>query len=141
MRDKKRMQEETKKICAGLGIEIDVNARICDLSVAYQQLVQIVKAVSADSEMIILDEPTAVLTVSETRIFFQMIENLKKKGITVLFISHRMEEVFEICDMVTVLCDGKEIITAPTKDMTKKELISYMVGRELNEDQIGRAHV
>ena len=114
-------------------MDIDVNARICDLSVAYQQLVEIVKAVSKRAELVIMDEPTAVLTVKETEIFFRLIRKLKEGGVTVLFISHRMEEVFEVCDRVTVLCDGKKIITEETSKLTKKALISYMVGREIRE--------
>lgn len=134
VRDRKTMQEETMKLCHELGVDIDVNARVCDLSVAYQQLVEIVKAVSKRSDLVILDEPTAVLTVKETEIFFRLIRNLKESGVTVLFISHRMEEVFEVCDRVTVLCDGKKAITEETSKLTKQKLISYMVGREIRED-------
>lgn len=134
LRDKKRMDKETNKLCAELGVDIDVNARVCDLSVAYQQLVEIIKAVSKHAKLVILDEPTAVLTVKETEIFFRLIRSLKESGATVLFISHRMEEVFEVCDRVTVLCDGKKSITAPTDTLTRKKLISYMVGREIRDD-------
>lgn len=133
VRDRRRMREETRRLCREMGVDIDVNARICDLSVAYQQLVEIVKAVSKRAELVIMDEPTAVLTVKETEIFFRLIRKLKEGGVTVLFISHRMEEVFEVCDRVTVLCDGKKIITEETSKLTKKALISYMVGREIRE--------
>lgn len=134
IRDIKRMESETRKLCTELGVDIDVNARVCDLSVAYQQLVEIIKAVSKRAKLVILDEPTAVLTVRETEIFFRLIRSLKDSGVTVLFISHRMEEVFEVCDRVTVLCDGKKSITEETSALTRKKLISYMVGREIRDD-------
>ncbi len=134
VRDKATMNRKTKELCNELGIEIDVNKRVCDLGLAYQQLVEIVKAVSKRAKLIILDEPTAVLTINETKIFFKLIERLKKNGVTILFISHRIEEVFELCDRVTVLCDGRKIITKETNSLSRRELIAYMVGREIRDD-------
>jgi ribose transport system ATP-binding protein len=134
IRNIKKMNQNARELCDRMGIKIDIEARICDLGVAYQQIVEILKAVSQESKFIIMDEPTAPLTLKETEIFFGIIKKLKENHTTVVFISHRLEEVFEICDRVTVLCDGKYITTREVGEIDKKQLISYMVGRELAED-------
>lgn len=134
VRDIKAMNKKAQELCSEMGVEIDIKARICDLGIAYQQIVEILKAVSQKSKFIIMDEPTAPLTVKETQIFFKIIDKLKKDQVTIVFISHRLEEVFQICDNVTVFCDGKFISTKRTADITQKQLISSMVGRELADD-------
>lgn len=134
IRDITAMEAQAKELCKEMGVEIDVRKRVCDLGIAYQQIVEILKAVSKKSEFIIMDEPTAPLTVKETEVFFKIIQKLKQERVTIIFISHRLEEVFEICDRVSVFCDGKYIVTKDVKDITKKELITYMVGRELSDD-------
>ena len=125
---------ENKELCKEMGVDIDVHKRVCDLGIAYQQIVEILKAVSKKSEFIIMDEPTAPLTVKETAVFFKIIQKLKQDHVTIIFISHRLEEVFEICDRVSVFCDGKYIVSKDVQDITKKQLITYMVGRELSDD-------
>jgi ribose transport system ATP-binding protein len=90
--------------------------------------------VSKKSKLIILDEPTAVLTVKETDIFFNLVRELKRRNVAVLFISHRIEEVFDLCDRVTVLCDGRKIVTKDIGDVTRAQLISFMVGREIKDN-------
>ena len=137
MRNIKKMEIMAQELCDEMGIEVDVNTRVRDLGIAYQQIVEIMKAVSKNAKFIIMDEPTAPLTLKEMDIFFKIVRSLRKKGVTIIFISHRLEEVFELCDRVTVFCDGKYMVTKAVKDVTKKQLIAYMVGRELTEDYPG----
>lgn len=134
LRNIKKMEEMAQELCDEMGIDVDVHTRVRDLGIAYQQIVEIMKAVSKNAKFIIMDEPTAPLTLNETDIFFRIVKSLKEKGVTIIFISHRLEEVFELCDRVTVFCDGKYMVTKDVKDVTKKQLIAYMVGRELTED-------
>ena len=134
IRDIAAMEKQAKELCKEMGVDIDVHKRVCDLGIAYQQIVEILKAVSKKSEFIIMDEPTAPLTVKETAVFFKIIQKLKQDHVTIIFISHRLEEVFEICDRVSVFCDGKYIVSKDVQDITKKQLITYMVGRELSDD-------
>jgi ribose transport system ATP-binding protein/inositol transport system ATP-binding protein len=116
-----------------LGLAIQATDMVSDLSVAQQQMVEIAKALSIDAHIIVMDEPTASLTLKEVEMLFQTIENLKKKNIAVIYISHRMEELFRVADRVTVLRDGKYIGTRETSNTTREELISMMVGRELKD--------
>lgn len=133
-RDVNAMEERARELCREMGVELDVRRRVCDLGVAYQQIVEILKAVSRNTEFIIMDEPTAPLTIKETEVFFKIIEKLKKEKVTIIFISHRLEEVFELCDRASVFCDGKYVVTKEVEDLNKKQLIAYMVGRELSDD-------
>jgi len=135
-----RMNAEASKLCEGMGVDIDITAQVRSLGVALQQIVEIVKAVSHRSKLIIMDEPTAPLTANETRIFFQIVDRLKRSGTTIIYISHRLEEVFEVCDRVTVLCDGRYVVTRKASEITRKQLISYMVGRELADDYPAPSH-
>ncbi len=131
--DKGAMNAAARKALNEIGIDLNPALRVCDLGVAYQQIVEIVKAVSANSKILIMDEPTAPLTNKETEVLFSLIRRLKRNKVTILFITHRMEEMFEICDRVTVMRDGKYVVTKDVQDITRKQLISYMVGRELGE--------
>ena len=133
VRDVKKMEEETRKLCESIGISIDPRTKVANLGIAQQQIVEILKAVSYNAKLYIMDEPTAPLTVNETETFFNIIRRLKEQGATIIFISHRLEEVFELCDRVTVFTDGKCIVTKDIKDVDRKSLIAYMVGRELGE--------
>lgn len=128
----KKMKEEAKKIMSELGVPIDVNVKVGTLTVGYQQLVEIAKAVSRNAKMIIMDEPSAALTNNELKYLFQIIAQLKAKGMSILYISHRLEEIFEICDRVTVFRDGQYITTRNTNETTQDELIKLMVNRELS---------
>ena len=127
----REMRQKAIDLCNEMGIELDVDMRVKDLGIAYQQIVEILKAVSLNSRIIIMDEPTAPLTVHETAIFFRLIRRLKEKGTTIIFISHRLEEVFEICDRVTVLCDGHKVLTCMTGEIDRSRLVAAMVGREI----------
>jgi ribose transport system ATP-binding protein len=115
--------------------QVDINPEtlVRDMSPAQQQIVEIVKAVSKNVKLLIMDEPSAPLSVSEVERMFEIIRQLKQRGVTVIYISHRLEEVFRISDRVTVMRDGCYVATLRTQDTDRQELISLMVGRELRE--------
>jgi ribose transport system ATP-binding protein len=129
----KKMQLETEKIFRKLQVDINPKTIINNLSVAQMQLVEIAKAISKDAKLLVMDEPTAPLTDNEVKVLMKLIGNLKDHGVTIIYISHRLSEVFNISDKVTVLRDGQKIKTKDTVDTTRNELISLMVGRKLNE--------
>ncbi len=131
--DKKSMIAKTQELFDQLGIDIDPEVKVSDLTVAYMQFVEIAKALSRNAKILIMDEPTATLTNAEVEILFRTIRRLRDSGITVIYVSHRMEEIFGITDRCTVMRDGKCITTVNTEDVTRKDLINYMVGRELTE--------
>jgi len=128
-----RMVEEAKKLAGKYGIEIDPYARTGDLPIAQQQMVEVLKALSVDPEILILDEPTSTLTVTEVNKLYSIVQEIVSMGKTVLFISHRMEEVFKFGDRATVLKDGKLVGTIKLSDVTESEIIQMMVGRELKD--------
>ena len=131
IRDVKTISRKAKEFCESMGVSIDPNKKVKDLGVAEQQILEILKAISTKADLYIMDEPTASLTVKETGTFFKIIQTLQKQKATIIFISHRLEEVFELCDRYTVLTDGKHIITDDVANVNRKKLITYMVGREL----------
>jgi ribose transport system ATP-binding protein len=122
-----------------LGIELPVRRLISALTVAQQQMVEIAKALSLDARILILDEPSAVLTPHELTTLFRLVRDLALRGVSVLYISHRLDEIFEIADTVTVLRDGQHISTRPIGQVQRNGLISEMVGRELKDEFPGRA--
>jgi len=130
--DYRKMKHEAQKALDALGLDLDAGMLIRGLSVAQQQMIEIARAVNEGAKILILDEPTASLSKSETDNLFAQIDRLKKAGVAMIYISHRMEETFKVCDSVTVLRDGKFIGTRDTKETTENELISMMVGREFN---------
>lgn len=138
--DMKAMCTETEKILNSLGVKINPRSRVKDLSVAYQQIVEIAKSVSREVKVLILDEPSAPLTHTEINSMFNIIKSLKEKGVTIIYISHRLEEIFEISDRVTVMRDSRYITTMDTKDTDRKCLISLMVGRDLGDDYPRKEH-
>ncbi|RIE09108.1 sugar ABC transporter ATP-binding protein [Candidatus Cryosericum hinesii] len=132
--DKKAMIVETRSLLAKVGeSSTDPRASIASLSVAKKQMVEIAKALSNDSKVLIMDEPTAVLTDNEIEILFASIRQLKEKGVTIFYISHRLKEVKQICDTVTVLRDGRRISTNNACDVAEEDMARLMVGRELQE--------
>lgn len=124
---------KAKQLFQELGVDIDPDRPVGTYSPGYMQIVEISKAISQDVRILIMDEPTAPLTVSEVKLFFRIIRDLKAKGITIIYISHRLEEIFEIADRVSVFRDGKYIQTLPIGETSRQELINSMVGRELTE--------
>ena len=131
--DWKTMKKRARQIIRDLGIDIDVNAPVSALSVAKQQIVEICKAVNLEMKLLIMDEPSATLTERELEIMFGIVRKLRDEGITIIYISHRLDEIFELADMVTVLRDGKHIGTVPVSSVTRDRLIAMMVGRELGQ--------
>ena len=127
-----RMREETGKYFREMNIDIDPRAKMRTLSVAEMQLVEIVKAISLNSRIIVMDEPTSAITEKEATVLFAQIERLKKQGVAIIYISHKMDEIFEICDQVSVLRDGALVMTKNCSDTNMNELISAMVGRSLD---------
>jgi len=131
--NKKVLKEKSQILLNDIGFNIDVDILVKNLNVGEKQLIEIAKALSKNSKVIIMDEPTTALTDVETANLFRVISKLKSENMGIVYISHRMDEIFKICDRITVLRDGKCIGDVKTKDITKDDLISMMVGRKLEE--------
>lgn len=131
--NKKAMEEESKKILDSLHINISPKTMVKNLSVGYQQMVEIAKAMSQDAQVLIMDEPSAPLTSAEVESMFAIVDLLKEKGVSIIYISHRLDEIFRLSDRITVLRDGEYVTTLITKETNKDELVKYMVGRQLTE--------
>ena len=131
--DRRRMRQDARTILARLGVRLDVDEPARGLTLAEQQTVEIAKALSLKVRVLIMDEPTASLSDHEVRRLFKIVQTLRQDGVAILFISHRMEEVFEIADRVTVLRDGRWVSTRPRSELTPAIAIREMVGRTLTE--------
>ncbi len=131
--DKKLMRRKTAQLLDELKTDLSPDALIKDLSVANKQMVEIAKALVHESEILIMDEPTTVLTTLEVDILFNLIDRLKKKNVTILFISHKLNEVKRICDRILVLRDGDQICINDVKDVDEQDMAKKMVGRELSQ--------
>ena len=131
--DKKAMRAKAKEVMDRVGVNIPVDAVMGELSVGQQQMVEICKALMADAKVLIMDEPTAALTESETEGLFRVINSLKEKGVSIVYISHRMEEIFALCDRITILRDGEYIGTRFIKETNMDEIVQMMIGREIGE--------
>lgn len=124
---------ETQKVLKEVRLNINPNTKVLNLGIGQQQLVEIAKQIAKKAEILILDEPSAALTESETANLLQILKELKSKGVTCIYISHKLNEVFEIADNITILRDGKTISTDPASEMTENKVIAKMVGRELTQ--------
>ncbi len=131
---KKQEHQRAKTLFARLGVEIDLDATCGRLSTAQQQLVEIAKSLACDARIIVMDEPSAALTAHEVERLFTITRDLKQQGIGIIYISHRLEEVFSIADRVVVLRDGKNVGERPIARITRSEMIELMVGRELKDE-------
>lgn len=131
--DQDKMYRETKAIFDELDIDIDPRARVSTLSVSQMQMIEIAKAFSYNAKIVIMDEPTSSLTEKEVNHLFTIIRKLKERGCGIVYISHKMEEIFQLCDEVTVLRDGQWIATEPLAGLTMDKIIAMMVGRSLNQ--------
>ncbi len=131
--DKKAMRAKAQEVMDKMGVHIPVDATMSELSVGQQQMVEICKALMVDAKVLIMDEPTAALTQSETEVLFEVINSLREKGVSIVYISHRMEEIFELCDRITILRDGQYIDTKYIKDITMDDVVQMMIGREIGE--------
>ncbi len=129
--DFKKLWKDADEVLGRFGANFSSKTQVSELTVSEQQLVEIAKSVSMNCKLLILDEPTSSLTDKETKKLFEVVRSLKAEGMAVLFISHRMPEIFAICDKVTVFKDGKYVCTMDTKDINADDIIRAMVGREL----------
>ncbi len=133
MVDYKKMYEDSRKLLERLGVNLDPKAKMCDLTVASHQLVEIVKAISYNAQIIIMDEPTSALNQAEIKYLLEMVEKLRAEGKSIVFISHKMDEIYGVCTRATILRDGKFIHSGLVKDIKESELIKMMVDREVTE--------
>lgn len=131
--DWKMVNEKTKEVMDEVGIQVNPKSILRDLSVAKQEMVTIAKTVHDNAKLVIFDEPTALLTNDEVQTLFKIIHGLTARGVGIIYISHRMEEIFQICQRVTVLKDGGYVGTLPVKDLDESKLVSMMVGRKLED--------
>lgn len=136
--NKKLMIQKAREVFERFNIEIDVETRISDLTNAYKQLVEIAKAILENAKILIMDEPTAPLGNREVETLFELIRSLKAEGVSIIYISHRLEELFEVSDRITVMRDGHYIDTLNTNETDRNMLVKMMVGRELSEDYPSR---
>ena len=131
--DHKKMYNDTKEVLSRLEIHVDPKTRLGDLTVSMRQMIEIAKAVCYNAKVIVMDEPTSSLTDDEVEHLFQIIDSLRAQGSSIIYISHKMEEILRISDYVTIMRDGKWISTDPSANLTTDLIISRMVGRELTE--------
>lgn len=131
--DRPRMERESRAMIETIALDVDPSTRVSELSVGQQQMVEIAKALAHQSKVIIMDEPTASLSHHETRTLLQLIKRLRERNIAVVYISHRLEEIFELADHVTVLRDGRTVDTSPIAQVTRDSLVRMMVDRELSD--------
>ena len=134
-----QMHKRAAEIFAQFDVDIDTHAMVEHLSTAQMQIVEIAKALSKNVKILFMDEPSATLSMVEVQYMFDIIRRLKAQGVTVIYVSHRIDEVFEICDKVTVMRDGRYIATKKIAETNRKELVNLMVGRELVESYPERA--
>src|SRR5881398_692797 len=130
--DGRRMRREAAAVFEQLGVRLDPDRLARGLSIADQQLVEIAKALTAEARVIVMDEPTAALTTTEVERLFGIVETLRARGAAVLFISHRLEEIFSLCQRVTVMRDGRHVLTKPIEELTTQSIIRAMVGRDMD---------
>jgi len=131
--DRERMIEESKRFIDQLDVSIDPSSFVFQLSAAQKQMVEIIKAISKKVKVLIMDEPTSSLTDEEVFKLFQIIRDLKSKGVTIVFISHRLKEVLQIAEEIIVLRDGRKVFQSEAKNLTEKQIAEYMVGRKMDD--------
>ncbi|PZE19875.1 sugar ABC transporter ATP-binding protein [Paenibacillus xerothermodurans] len=129
--DDKKTNQMAKKLLQALNVDIKPTDLVADLGVGYWQMTEIAKALSKQTKILVMDEPTASLTKRETEVLFEFIARLKNNGISIIYISHRMEEIFQICDRITIMGDGRHVITANIKDLDMDSVITYISGKNV----------
>ncbi len=127
----RKIRATARKALDTMGVELDLGQRLGEISVGKQQLVAIARAITFDAKVIVMDEPTAALSSTEVRMLYRIIETLKARGVSIVYISHKLEEIFTVADRITVLRDGHKVATDEAKSFTSESLINMMVGREL----------
>ena len=140
MKGMRNIHKEARALLDSIGSTIKTHTLVGDLSAAEMQMVEITKALSFNSKLIIMDEPSSSLTTDELKQLFKIIHDLRKKGVSIIYISHKLDEIFELCDMVTILRDGHIIDTKPTNELTRDEMIAKMIGREIENEFPERPH-
>jgi len=136
----KKLEQKTMEVMNQVGLHIDPYSLVHHLSISQRQLIEIAKALSINASLIIMDEPNSSLTQTETRQLFAVIEGLKKRGISIIYVSHKIEEVLQISDRITVFRDGKYIGTIESADATQGKIVQMMVGRELQREMARSEH-
>src|SRR6185503_19170759 len=131
--DRRRMRDQARAMLQEIEADLDVDRPIGQLSTGQEQLVQIAAALGTRAQVIVMDEPTSSLSVRESQHLFDLLAKLKKRGITVIYVSHRLEEIFKLCDAVTVLRDGQHVATEPIAATNPERIIHQMVGREVKQ--------
>ena len=132
--DRRGMRRRAQELLDELGVRVDASAPVGGLSVAHQQMVEIARALATDAKVLILDEPSAALSVSEVDTLLGVIRGLRARGLAIVYVSHRLEEIFALADTVTVLRDGRHVLTSPVAGLTRDALIRHMVGRDVAEE-------
>jgi len=140
MKGMRNIHKKARELLDSIGSAISTHRVVGELSAAEKQMVEITKALSFNSKLIIMDEPSSSLTADELKRLFAIIGDLRKKGVTIIYISHKLDEIFELCDIVTIIRDGKVIDTKPIGDLTRGEMIAKMVGREIENEFPPRPH-
>ena len=139
----KKINGKAEEILREMGVDLDVNQKLREISIGKRQLVAIARAITFESKVIVMDEPTAALSSSEVEMLYNIIRSLRSKGVSIVYISHKLDEIFTVADRITVLRDGELIETAPASEFDQTKLINMMVGRELrfvpmhNEGDVG----
>jgi ABC-type sugar transport system ATPase subunit len=133
------MRRRAQQQLDDLGVKVDAGAPVAGLSVAHQQMVEIARALMTEAKVLILDEPSAALSSVEVETLFGVIHRLRARGLSIVYVSHRLEEIFALVDSVTVLRDGRHVVTAPIADFSRESLIRHMVGRDVAEEFPARA--
>ena len=131
--DRAALERRAREMLAEIGAELDVGAPMSELRIAQQQLVQIATAVGAGADIVVFDEPTSSLSQSDADRLYQLIERLNARGVTCIYVSHRMPEIFRLCDTVSVLRDGRHVATRPAATLSESELVTLMIGRDLGD--------
>ena len=128
--DEKKTIRQSRLVMEELGLDIDVTAKVSTLGRAFQQLTEIAKAIAGDAKILILDEPTASLAKEEVDALFKVLKQLTARGVSIVYISHRMDEIYRICDRITILRDGKKIAVSLLSEISPQEIIAHITGRE-----------
>src|SRR5689334_17487556 len=131
--DRAALEQRAREMLAEIGAELDVRAPMSELRIAQQQLVQIATAVGAGADIVVFDEPTSSLSQADADRLYGLIERLKARGVTCIYVSHRMPEIYRLCDTISVLRDGRHVATRPAATLSESELVTLMIGRELGE--------
>lgn len=131
--DIKRMNDQAEEVLGRYGIEVDVRRSVATLGVGVQQMIAVVRAITADARVVILDEPTSSLEPREVERLFAMVAQLRNEGVGVVYVTHKLEEVFDLCDRVTVLRDGRRVHTGPTAELNRLQLVAAMLGRSISD--------